>query len=129
MFRFGIFTILAGVLQVGVPSYALRLIRRFGIQPVGWFIVTAFACLALVHLVAPWKAPLLGSNFGLNVEAAYAIGSVLLLVGMGHLESLLEERRQAKEQQRRLRADWESRVEEKSRANQELAQNIARREQ
>src|SRR5437763_1717154 len=124
MFRFGVFTVIAGALQLGVPSYALRLIRRFGIQPVGWFIATAFACLALVHLVAPWKAPVPGSSLGLNVEAAYAIGSVLLLVGMGHLESLLEERRQAKEQQGRFRSDWESRVEEKSRANQELAQNI-----
>ena len=128
MFRFGVFTLVSSALQLGVPSYALRLIRRFGLQSVGWFIALAFACLALVHLVAPWKAPLPGAGSGLSVDAAYAFGSVLLLIGMGHLESLLNERGQAKEHQRHLRSDCDAKVQEKARVNHELAQNIARRE-
>src|SRR2546427_8503505 len=125
MFRFGVFTIIASALQLGVPSYALRLIRRFGLQSVGWFVAIAFACLALVHLVAPWKAPLPGAGMGLSVDAAYAIGSVLLLIGMGHLESLLNERHQAGEHQRYVRSHCEAKVQEQNRTNQELAQNIA----
>src|SRR5215471_20742650 len=117
MFRFGVFTFVASALQLGVPSYALRLIRRFGLQSVGWFVAMAFACLALVHLVAPWKAPLPGTGSGLSVDAAYAIGSVLLLIGMGHLESLLDERRRAKEHQRHLRSDCEAKVQERTRTN------------
>src|SRR5438128_11051932 len=115
MFRFGVFALVAGALQLSVPSYALRLIRRFGAQSVGWFIAIAFACLALVHLVAPWKVPAPG--FAFNVQTAYAIGSVLLLIGMGHLESLLNERRQAKEHHRRLRSDCAAKIDQKTRAN------------
>src|SRR5215471_1472168 len=129
MFRFGVFTFVASALQLSVPSYALRLVRRFGTQQVGWFVAMAFAALALVHLVGPWRAIPPGSGFAVSMEAAYAIGSVLLLVGMGHLESLLDERRQAKEHRSRLSLDWESKVEEKSRVNQALTQNIIRREQ
>ena len=50
---FGIFSWIAGALQLSVPSYALRLIRRFGSARVGWFVVAAFLSLAMLHLLSP----------------------------------------------------------------------------
>ena len=38
----GLFSWITGALQLVVPSYALRLIRRFGTQRVGWYVVLAF---------------------------------------------------------------------------------------
>ena len=55
MNTFGFFSLVAGALQLSIPPYALRLIRRFGVQRVGWFLVTAFACLGLLHLLEPFR--------------------------------------------------------------------------
>ena len=66
---FGMLNLLAGVLELCVPSYALRLVRRFGAQQVGGFVVVAFASLALVHLVNPLK---IGANQGVSLSLVYS---------------------------------------------------------
>jgi len=85
MLRFGILNLIAGLLQLSVPSYGFRLLRRFGPQRVGWFIAISFAALGLAHLLEPIKPVNLGPHSGLMLDGMYAVASILLLVGMGHL--------------------------------------------
>src|SRR5262245_50451666 len=55
MTALGILNFIVAFLELCVPSYALRLVRRFGAAQVGSFVVIAFASLALLHLVNPLK--------------------------------------------------------------------------
>ena len=129
----GTFSWIAGALQLVVPSYALRLIRRFGTQQVGWFIVTAFASLALLHLLGPQKSMGAGPVSGITLDFVYAIGAALLLIGMGHIETLFSEREQSRWSEESLRRKWESQIKEETvalaRTNQELLEELARRDQ
>lgn len=132
MSGFGLVSWVAGALQLMVPSYALRLVRRFGTHRVGWYIVTAFASLAILHLLGPTKfAGAAGTLAALDVICA--IGSVLLVIGMGHMETLIIERDQAAGKEQKLRDELEQRVNaEKAdlmKANQELLAEINRREE
>ncbi len=129
---FGILTFLAGALQLTVPSYALRLVRRFGAQRVGWFIAAAFGCLALLHLLCPIK--IIGNSItgGFPIELVYAGASVLLLLGMGHTETLWAERQKADREEKRRRAEWEAEVKQRTveleQACQKLQEEITRRD-
>src|SRR5215216_5897600 len=98
MIRFGVLTLIAGLLQLCVPSYGLRLVRRFGAQQVGWFMVVAFSSLAVVHLLG------FGSASAFSLEVIYAGASVLLLIGMGHIETLVVERQAAAHIERKVRS-------------------------
>ena len=73
----GLFGLLAGILQLTVPSYALRLIRRFGVEKVGWFIASAFVCLGMLHLFDPLRSIRGLTGSGIPIEAVYAIASAL----------------------------------------------------
>src|SRR6185369_11626671 len=99
---------LSGALQLFVPSYALRLVRRFGAHRVGWFLVTAFTFLALLHLLhclEPFR-PIGGPVPVMTLDLVYAISSVLLLIGMGHMETLFVEREQAQQNEEAMRSMW-----------------------
>jgi len=126
-------TLIAGALQLTVPSYALRLVRRFGTQRVGWFIVTAFVSLGLLHLAGTPKWMDASPVSGIVPDLIYAVGAVLLLIGMGHMESLFSEREQAHSQEERLRSKFELQAKKEitdlAKANQELLGRLARREQ
>ncbi|HYG21204.1 MAG TPA: ATP-binding protein [Verrucomicrobiae bacterium] len=100
------FGLLAAVLQLSVPSYAFRLVRRFGAQQVGWFVVTSFCCLALFHLLAPLGR--LAITPELPLHAALAITSVLLVVGMGHVEAVWSERDKARRAQHEAQTESET---------------------
>lgn len=122
----GAFGIAAGALQLIVPSYALRLVRRFGTQQVGWFVVAAFTSLALLHLASPRHS----AGAGVPMDLVFACASALLLVGMCHLETLLSQREQAHHDEQRLRQQAESelhgRTAELTRTNEELFNEVAR---
>jgi two-component system, cell cycle sensor histidine kinase and response regulator CckA len=122
--------IVAGLLQLVVPSYALRLVRRFGSQRVGWFIVIAFASLALLHLMGPVKPT--GSSAP-TIDIIYAIGSVLLLIGMGHVETLCTEREQTHQHEEKLREQLALRATQENselmKTNQQLILELSRLEQ
>ena len=122
--------LIASLLQLIVPSYALRLVRRFGSQRVGWFIVVTFLSLALLHLMGPMRPP---GSASITLNAIYAVGSVLLLIGMGHVETLCTERELTRRKEQKLKEQWELQAREEAahlvRSNQELLQEIARREQ
>src|SRR5215469_3990730 len=87
MMSIGAIDVSAGALQLVVPSYGLRLVRRFGVHRVGWFLVVAFASLASLHLLEPIGpgGRGFGPDFALNI--VYVAGSVLLLIGMGHMDT------------------------------------------
>jgi two-component system cell cycle sensor histidine kinase/response regulator CckA len=129
----GVSSWVAGALQLVVPSYAFRLVRRFGTSRVGWFIVTAFGSLALMHLLAPLKPAGAEPTAGFTLDLLYVVGSVLLLVGMGHLETLFLERERAEWTEQGLRKKWESRSKEETAelvaAREQLAQELAHREE
>src|ERR1051326_1159573 len=128
-----IFNILAGVLQLTVPSYALRLVRRFGAQRVGWFIVTAFVSLGLLHLLQPGKTILGGMTAGHMGNIVFAIASGLLVLGMSHLETLLTERVQLRREETRIISEVESKVAKRTaeltEINRELAEELSRVQQ
>ena len=102
MSGFAALNLLAGVIELSVPSYGLRLVRRFGTRQVGWFIVAAFLSLALLHLVLSTRpAPAVpAAVVGLRSEIIYILGCALLLIGMAHLETVYGQRAIADVKQR-----------------------------
>src|SRR6266481_8867096 len=106
----GEIALIGGALELTVPSYALRLVRRFGAQHVGWFVVIAFASLAVLHLVGPLKLMGAGRAWPAVPDLVYGIASVLLLIGMGHLDTLFSERERAQGNEARLQSRWQSQV-------------------
>lgn len=129
----GTLALIGGALQLSVPSYALRLVRRYGAERVGWFVVIAFASLALLHLVGPISPTGSGKAAETMPQLIYAIGSVLLLIGMGHVETMVSERERVRGYEQALRRRPATKVQEESsdlaKANAELSAEIARRDQ
>ncbi|MGA3268575.1 MAG: hypothetical protein ABSE16_17345 [Verrucomicrobiota bacterium] len=72
--------LIAALLQFVVAGYALRLNRLFGARRVGRSLCSAFALLALLHLMQ-FAIPAGGIASGVKVEVLYALVS-LLLTGM-----------------------------------------------
>jgi signal transduction histidine kinase/ActR/RegA family two-component response regulator len=128
----GVINLIAGLLQLIVPSYSLRLVRRFGAQRVGWFVVAAFVSLAALNLMAPTRAQHGSATSGMMLDGIFAFACGLLLIGMGHLETMLTERQQAASEEKALARKIEAAVAERtaelSNANDKLAQEIAQRE-
>ena len=131
MIGVGAFDVSAGALQLVVPSYGLRLVRRFGVHRVGWFLVVAFATLASLHLLEPVgpSGHGFGPDFALNV--VYTAGSVLLLIGMGHMHTFFSAHDRARSSEDCLNEHWQEQVERKTvhltQANEALQQEIVRR--
>ena len=121
---------LAAGLELCVPSYALRLVRRFGASQAGSFVIIAFVCLALLHLVNPIKT---GSSAGLGLSVVYAGASVLLLIGMGHTETVCRQRQQASLEEQNLRQKLDAEARERADnllvLKQQMAHEIVRLQQ
>src|SRR3954465_10334304 len=115
----GLFGLLAGVLQLTVPSYALRLIRRFGVEKVGWFIVSAFVCLGMLHLFDPLRSVRGLAGSAIPFEAVYAIASILLLIGMAHVDTLVTANTDATNKEKKLQGDAERLIKERIAALQQ----------
>ena len=113
MIGVGAFDATAGALQLVVPSYGLRLVRRFGTQRVGWFLVTAFVSLAALHLLEPMNPTTAGSQPDIVLNIVYAVGSVLLLVGMGHMETFFSQYERSRSSEANLNSHWEEQVRKK----------------
>ncbi|MEY2466791.1 MAG: hypothetical protein QOD03_1312, partial [Verrucomicrobiota bacterium] len=131
MSGYGAFSVTAGALQLVVPSYGLRLVRRFGAQRAGWFLVTAFSSLALMHLVGPLQMTNSACS-ELMRDGFFLFASVLLLVGMGHLETRFSTQEQTRTQEELLRSRWEyeakREVSELHRVNEQLLQKLNSRD-
>src|SRR5882757_5247657 len=124
MSGFGAFDATAGALQLVVPSYGLRLVRRFGVNRVGWFLVASFVSLGALHLLAPMDSTSAGLAPDMKLNLVYAIGSVLLLIGMGHMDTFFSQYERARSHEESLNSTWEDQVRKKTanlaRANEAL---------
>lgn len=119
-----VITWVAGLLQLSVACYALRLNRLFGMARVGWSLFSAFALLALLHLFQSTGSASASVEFGIKVGVIYALISLLLLTGMVHLEALFKERLRVEREEQRMQRELESRVEARTadltKANEKL---------
>jgi len=104
----------AGALQFIVAGYALRLNRLFGTRRVGWSLFWAFLLLAMLHLMQSVMKGGFGAEVGVKVDVMNALISMLLLIGMVHLEALLKERMRVETEEKRMRLELESEVHKKT---------------
>ncbi len=121
----------AGLLQFVVAGYALRLNRLFGIKRVGWSLFGAFLLLALLHLMQSIMQGGFGPELGVKVDLMNVLISMLLLIGMVHLEALLKERIRVEREEQRMRMELEAEVKKKTeylmRAIEELQSEMKER--
>jgi two-component system, cell cycle sensor histidine kinase and response regulator CckA len=133
MTDYGDFALVSGALQLTIPSYSLRLVRRFGTPRVGWFVVTAFASLALLNLLPPLRSVQTWPGNAITLDLVVAIAVTLLVIGMCHLETLLSVRQESEHEERRIQSEWQARMQGKTadlvQANQQLLRQIARLKQ
>jgi PAS domain S-box-containing protein len=126
-----VIALVPGLLQFIVAGYALRLNRIFGTARVGWSLFWAFSLLALLHVFQSATSLRNGTPVGTEIEAIYALISLLLLTGMVHIETLLRERLRAEQEEKRLQDGLEFMVKQKtahlSRAIEDLQLEIAER--
>lgn len=104
----------AGLLQFGVAGYALLLNRRYGTRRVGWSLFWAFLLLALLHLTQLAMVHTSRELYALQVDVMNTLVSLLLLIGMIHLEAMLKERRRTELEEQRIRGELESEVKKKT---------------
>lgn len=104
----------AGLLQFGVAGYALLLNRRYGTRRVGWSLFWAFLLLALLHVTQLVMTHTSLDLYFLQVDVMNTLVSMLLLIGMIHLEAMLKERRKAELEELRIRGELESEVKKKT---------------
>jgi C4-dicarboxylate-specific signal transduction histidine kinase len=104
----------AGVLQFVVAGYALLLNRRYGTRRVGWSLFWAFLLLAMLNLTQLIMVHATRELFVLQTDVMNTLVSLLLLVGMIHLEATLKERRRAEFEEQRIRGELEAEVKKKT---------------
>jgi hypothetical protein len=122
---------IAGLLQFVVAGYALRLNRQFGTMRVGWSLFWAFLLLACLHLMQSVFPGDSGREFVVKVDVMNVFISLLLLIGMVHLQGMLKERIHAEREENRMRCELELEVKKKTmfltRALEELQAEIDER--
>src|SRR6516162_8434107 len=96
-----------GVLQIAVPSYGLRLNRRFGTRQVGWALVVAFVVLGLLNLAGGTASGSARREWELARDIGMAAIPLLLLIGLAHVETLLRERTQLERKQKLHHVEFE----------------------
>ena len=123
--------LVVGLLQFAVAGYALRLNRVFGPGRVGWSLFSAFALLALLHFCQAMPDIYAVEKSAIPLNVMYSIISILVLIGMAHLESLFKIRLRIEQEEIRLRAGLEAEVQKKTihltRAIEELQMEIDER--
>ena len=122
---------IALLFQLSVAGYAMRLTRLFGTARVGWSLFCAFLFLALLHAFQAVTEFNAAAQFEIKIEIVYALVSLLLLVGLIHMETTLKHRLWAESEERRLLAKLETEVAKKTehltRAIEELQSEIDER--
>jgi hypothetical protein len=122
---------IAGLLQFVVAGYALRLNRQFGTMRVGWSLFWAFLLLACLHLMQSVFPGDSGREFVVKVDVMNVFISLLLLIGMVHLQGMLKERARVERDEQRMRGELELEVKKKTmfltRALEELQAEIDER--
>jgi PAS domain S-box-containing protein len=120
----------AGLLQIAVAGYALRLNRLFGSKRVGWWLVGAFTLQAFLSW---FHATGIDMGASLRVDVLYVLLSIMLLAAMVHSEKLQKVRLYQEQQQKNIRVCLEEIVEQKTAelmaANRELNLKVERQQQ
>jgi len=100
---------------------------------VGWVIFAVFVLLAALQLIRAWHPMGLAFNPNLTLDLLYLFVPVLLLIGMLHIETIFKERLRIEEEEKRLCAELEVQVRERTAqldaANDELQREISLRKQ
>jgi two-component system cell cycle sensor histidine kinase/response regulator CckA len=109
-----IIDLLAGTMQVAVAIYALRLNRLFGARRVGWTLFMAFALVAMTHIVNATQPSAVLVNLDTILTVAYLLISVLLLIGMAHIEAVMLARQRAEEELARARVELQRELKERT---------------
>lgn len=104
----------AGFLQFGVAGYALLLNRRYGTRRVGWSLFWAFLLLALLHVTQLAMVHTTRELYALQTDVMNTLVSLLLLIGMIHLDAMFKERRRTELEEQRIRGELESEVKKKT---------------
>ena len=126
-------TVVLSLLPCLIPPYAFRLNRVFGTQRVGWVLFAVFSLLATLQLIRSWHPFGLGISSSLTLDLLSFLIPILLLIGMVHIETLFKERLRVEQEEKRMRAELESQVKQRTIAlddtNQELQREISLRRQ
>ena len=116
-----------------IPPYALRLNRVFGTRRVGWVLFAVFSLLAALQLMRALQPMGLGLDPGITLDLLNFLVPMLLLGSMVHIETLFRERLRVEEQEKKMRAELENQVRERTaaldQANEELQREISLRKQ
>lgn len=104
--------IAAVTLQVIVSICALRLNRVFGTARAGWSLFGAFVLMAAMYLAKAWLPESASSLVVVHPQVIYFVISILLLVGISHVQLQFQLRRQAEEALESYKRELESRVRE-----------------
>lgn len=119
----------AGLLQVSVAGYALRISRRFGPVQVGWSLFSVFALLALYHLVRACELAGPAEASGVTMNLVCGLISVLLFAGLAHIQMVTRTGLQREREELRLRSELAEMLERKTaemaQANQQLQEEIS----
>jgi hypothetical protein len=122
---------IAGMLQFVVAGYALHLNRKFGTMRVGWSLFWAFLLLACLHMMESAMQSSPGAEYVIKVDVMNVFISLLLLIGMVHLQAMLKERVRVERDEQRMRGELELEVKKKTmfltRALEELQAEIDER--
>jgi two-component system, cell cycle sensor histidine kinase and response regulator CckA len=128
-----VYSVVLSLLPCAIPPYAIRLNRAFGTQRVGWGLVSVFSLLALQQVARFWFPLGLGFDPELTRDLLNFLVPVLLLIGMVHIETLFRERARVEQEEKRLRAELEVQVQERTaevdKANDELHRELSLRRQ
>ncbi len=126
-----ILNLIAGFLQLVVACYALRLNKLFGTTRAGWTLFAAFILMILLYSTRAWDESTGPPPLGFGPEIIYFFISLLLLLGMVHLEALFKARLQAEALTQNVNRELEVRVREKTaelaETNEILKEEIAER--
>ncbi|MGH7943368.1 MAG: sensor histidine kinase [Limisphaerales bacterium] len=120
----------AGALQLTVAGYALWLKRHFRAAQVGWWLFIAFSSLAVLHWVESADILPLFPKREMVLDGAYAFISILLLIGMYHIQGLLKWYQGVEERARTAQAVLEEGIKAEAQkakqASEELRQTAER---
>ncbi|HEY1786710.1 MAG TPA: ATP-binding protein [Verrucomicrobiae bacterium] len=120
----------AGALQLTVAGYAFWLKRHFRAVQVGWWLFSAFASLAVLHWAQNAEVIPDFPRRNLILDAAYGFTSLLLLIGMYHMQALLKwyhsAEVRAREAQAALEETLKTESEKLNKANEDLRQTADR---
>lgn len=126
-------SLLIGLVACLIPPYAIRLMRLFGTQRVGWTLFVTFSMLAVLQVLRSWHPGGFGIEPDLILDLVNLLVPLLLLIGMAHLDVFLRERMRVEREEKRLREELEVKVQERTadldKANEELQQEISLRKQ